>query len=51
MALIDIYATIKGSAEASAIPIRIITASAAIKGEAASGQSRPAPRPQPSSGS
>lgn len=50
MALIDIHATIKGSAVAAAVPIRIITASAAIKGEASSGQGRPAQRPQTKNG-
>jgi hypothetical protein len=48
MALIDIQATIKGSADASAMPIRIITAVVTIAGKASSGTGgRPTPPVQP----
>lgn len=50
MAMIDANVVITGSAEASAVPIRIICAAAAIKGEASSGQARPMPRPQGKNG-
>jgi hypothetical protein len=47
MALIDITAEIKGSSETTVVPIRIISATAALTGASASGVGRkPAPVPE-----
>lgn len=45
MALIDITAEIKGSSETTVVPVRIISATAALTGASASGLRRPPPPP------
>lgn len=44
MAKLDVNMVIKGLAAAAAVPIRVLSVGAAIKGEAASGQARPRPQ-------
>lgn len=47
MALIDISAEIKGSSETTVVPIRIISATAALTGASASGVGRKQAAPEP----